>query len=111
MQHAVLSIIAGKGHIRISGIIRHNKNKKIGTFYWKTKIKICGARYQEFKHNWNNLAAFSVPSNGRKKKGRPAMRWLGGMVRAAGPNWAILWPEAGAEVGLTDGSLYPNQAN
>ncbi len=72
-------------HLRI---IQHDENKKSGKFYWETKIKIRGARWQGSQAH--NLATFWVPSNGRRMKGRPIMRWVDEVVRVAGSNWATL---------------------
>ncbi len=77
-QHATLRIITGtrlRDRIHISKLYNITKTKNLANFSGKLKLKYAGHVARGPKHIWNNLATFWVPSNGRRKKGRPAMRW------------------------------------
>ncbi len=89
-QHSMLRNILGirlKDKTSNSEIFSKTKTKNLIMVIKKLKLKYAGHVARESKYKWNKLATFWIPSNGKRKQGRPSKRWADELVAVAGPNW------------------------
>ncbi len=65
------------------------KKKDIGYIIKKLKFKYVGQMARNKTDKWNKLITEWVPYDRKRKKGRPAIRWLDEIREIGGPQWTI----------------------